>query len=120
MHADSEPAPSLDSPLHGRTALVTGATRGIGLAVVRRLAAAGADIALSGRDEHLLAAACAEVEQMGRRAVDTELAGRTAGLDEAQWQLQADDVASAVMYAVTQPKRMIINEVMLHPVDQDW
>lgn len=37
--------------LRGRVALVTGGTRGIGLATVRALAAAGAAVVLTGRDE---------------------------------------------------------------------
>ncbi len=37
--------------LHGRVALVTGGTRGIGLATVRALVEAGATVVLTGRDE---------------------------------------------------------------------
>jgi len=55
--------------LTGRTALVTGASRGIGRAVAVGLAAAGADVALSARDEALLSEVAAEVEALGRRAV---------------------------------------------------
>ena len=43
-----------DGVLNGRAALVTGATRGIGAAVARALDAAGARVALSGRDRALL------------------------------------------------------------------
>jgi 2-deoxy-D-gluconate 3-dehydrogenase len=55
--------------LTGRTALVTGASRGIGRAIAVGLARAGAHIALSARDEARLAEVRAEVEALGRRAV---------------------------------------------------
>ena len=55
--------------LTGTTALVTGASRGIGRAIAVGLARAGADLALSARDEGLLREVQAEVEALGRRAV---------------------------------------------------
>ena len=55
--------------LTGRTALVTGASRGIGRAIAVGLARAGADVALSARDESRLAEVRGEVEALGRRAV---------------------------------------------------
>jgi NAD(P)-dependent dehydrogenase (short-subunit alcohol dehydrogenase family) len=55
--------------LTGRTALVTGASRGIGRAIAVGFARAGADVALSARDEALLRQVQGEVEAMGRRAV---------------------------------------------------
>ena len=55
--------------LTGRTALVTGASRGIGRALALGLAEAGADVALSARDEGLLAEVAAEVAALGRRAL---------------------------------------------------
>src|ERR687894_2790891 len=55
--------------LTGRTALVTGASRGIGRALAVGLARAGADVALSARDEARLAEVRGEVEALGRRAV---------------------------------------------------
>lgn len=58
---------SLD--LHGRVAVVTGGTSGIGLALVRGLAEAGADVVPLGRRLDLVAAAATEVEALGRRSL---------------------------------------------------
>lgn len=55
--------------LEGKRALVTGATRGIGLEVCRVLADAGADIAAVGRDENGLREASAAVKASGRTCV---------------------------------------------------
>ncbi|MBA3319061.1 MAG: SDR family oxidoreductase [Gemmatimonadales bacterium] len=56
--------------LHGRTALVTGGSRGIGRAVVVMLARAGADVAFGYRSRAAEAEAVAdEVTALGRRAL---------------------------------------------------
>jgi NAD(P)-dependent dehydrogenase (short-subunit alcohol dehydrogenase family) len=55
--------------LTGKTALVTGASRGIGRAVAVGLAAAGADVAVSARSEEQLREVAAEVEALGRKTV---------------------------------------------------
>jgi len=54
--------------LTGRTALVTGASRGIGRALALGLAAAGADLAVSARDAEALGTLAKEVEGLGRKA----------------------------------------------------
>ena len=53
------------NPLEGRVALVTGASRGIGLAIAKSLAGLGARVALCGRDEKRLAAAESELKSGG-------------------------------------------------------
>ena len=55
--------------LTGRTALVTGASRGIGRAIAVAFAAHGADVALGGRDTEALEVTRAAVEAHGRKAV---------------------------------------------------
>ncbi len=55
--------------LEGKTALVTGATRGIGRAIALRFAAEGADVAFTYRSQHEAAASVvSEIEALGRRA----------------------------------------------------
>jgi NAD(P)-dependent dehydrogenase (short-subunit alcohol dehydrogenase family) len=53
--------------LDGRAAIVTGASRGIGLAIARRLAEAGADVLLSSRKPEALAQAVASLEGLPGR-----------------------------------------------------
>jgi 3-oxoacyl-[acyl-carrier protein] reductase len=56
-------------PLAGRTAIVTGGTRGIGLAIARALAEDGASVVVSGRDAARLESAVSELEGLGAAAV---------------------------------------------------
>lgn len=55
--------------LTGRTALVTGASRGIGRSIALALAESGADLALNSRSAEALEKVAREVEERGRRAV---------------------------------------------------
>jgi len=65
--------------LTGKTALVTGGSRGIGRAIVLRLARQGADVAFSYRGNQAAAdATAAEVEALGRRALAVQADARSA------------------------------------------
>jgi len=59
--------------LTGQTALVTGASRGIGQQIAMALARAGADMAVTARDPASLGACVAAIEALGRKAVPLAL-----------------------------------------------
>jgi len=54
--------------MDGRTALVTGASRGIGAAVARRFAAAGAHVVICGRDDDSLGTVATDIRESGGEA----------------------------------------------------
>jgi len=60
--------PQLD--LANKTAVVIGGTSGIGLAIAKGLAIAGADVVATGRRGELVRAVTHEIEALGRRSLD--------------------------------------------------
>jgi gluconate 5-dehydrogenase len=71
--------------LSGRRALVTGSSQGIGLALARGLAEAGASVVLNGRDAEKLAAAAAKIAGAAQLAFDvTDHAAVTEAIDAAE------------------------------------
>jgi gluconate 5-dehydrogenase len=83
--------------LHGKKALVTGASRGLGRTFANALAGAGADVAVTSRDVGGLKDTCAEIEAIGRRAIPIALdvrdqASITRAVDGAHHALGAVDI----------------------------
>jgi len=60
----------MSESLSGKIAIVTGGSRGIGLAIARGLAAEGAHVSITGRDESHLSAARSSIEKEGPGSVE--------------------------------------------------
>src|SRR4051794_40651330 len=88
----------MDLQLEGKTALVTGGSRGIGKAIARGLAHEGVDVAIAARNREATEAAAAELtDETGRRVIAvTGNTGETASVermvDEAVLQLGRIDI----------------------------
>jgi len=80
--------------LTGRTALVTGSTRGIGLAIARTLAGCGATVAVVGRDKDRAAGVASDVGPSARGfACDVgDVASVTALVEQVEQELGAVDI----------------------------
>ena len=72
---------SLRFDFHGRTAIVTGAARGIGLEIARLFHDSGAMVALVDADEHALADATEQVPGLGLPVDVTDTTAVTAAVD---------------------------------------
>jgi NAD(P)-dependent dehydrogenase (short-subunit alcohol dehydrogenase family) len=72
----------MDLGLSGKTALITGGTSGIGLAIAQRLGAEGCSVAVCGRHKGKLDAALAGLEGVEARAFAADIcdAGEVAAL----------------------------------------
>jgi len=91
----SEGGATAGGPLSGKVSLVTGASRGIGRAIARLLAAQGAIVTLGARDEAKLADVVAEIESAGGRAHALSL-----------------DVAEAVAFLVSDAASYVTGQVL--------
>jgi 3-oxoacyl-[acyl-carrier protein] reductase len=101
--------------LDGKTAFVTGSTRGIGLAIARALHAAGAGVAIVGRD---LARA---------QAVAAELGDRTAGVacdvshaDQVEAAVAAAERALGPIVILVNNAGLTRDNILLRLTDADW
>ncbi len=101
--------------LTGKTAFVTGSTRGIGLAVARALYAAGANVAIVGRDEARARAVAAE---FGNRAVGVgcDVADRA----QVEAALAAAEAALGPIDILVNNAGLTRDNILLRLSDEDW
>jgi len=84
--------------LTGRTALVTGAARGIGFAIAEALAGAGANIVVNGRTQAKLDEAAARLREQGTSRIDTavfdvtDAAAVNAGIEQIESSIAPIDI----------------------------
>jgi 3-oxoacyl-[acyl-carrier protein] reductase len=105
--------------LTGKTALVTGGSRGIGRAIVLRLARQGADVAFSYRGNQAAAeATAAEVEALGRRVLAVQA--------DAKEQEGAETLVKAVLEAFGRIDILVNNagitrdDLIMRMKAEDW
>ena len=104
--------------LSGRTALITGSSRGLGRAMAEGLAAAGAGVVLHGQDAHRLAAAAEAFRDAGQeaRSIRFDITDEAAILD-AFAKLDAEGVTIDIL---VNNAGMQLRKPMLELSTQEW
>jgi len=114
----------MEISLAGRTAVVTGGSKGIGLAIATRFAASGADIAIIARGRETLDAAVKAIAAPGRRVIGVQgdvavAADLKRAYDEAMATLgKIDIVVNNAGTSATSPFEKLTDEFLQLDLDQ--
>jgi 3-oxoacyl-[acyl-carrier protein] reductase len=114
----------MEVSLAGRTAVITGASKGIGFAIATRFAGSGADVAIIARGREALDAAVKSVGASGRRVVGIQADVAVAAdvkraYDEAMQALgKIDIVVNNAGTSATSPFEKLTDEFLQHDFDQ--
>jgi len=114
----------MDVSLAGRTAVITGASKGIGLAIAKRFAASGAEVAIIARGREALDDAVKAIKANGRRVVGIQgdvavAADVKRAYDEAMKALgKIDIVVNNAGTSATSPFEKLTDEFLQHDFDQ--
>ena len=105
-------------PLAGKVALVTGGTRGIGLAVARLLADDGASVVVSGRDPDRLESAAKELEALGASAL--AVAADAAKREDADRLVEAAKERFGRIDVLVNNAGITRDQLLVRMKDDDW
>ena len=105
-------------PLAGKVALVTGGTRGIGLAVARSLADDGASVVVSGRDPGRLESAAKELEGLGASAL--AVAANAAKREDADRFIEAAKERFGRIDVLVNNAGITRDQLLVRMKDDDW
>ena len=110
----------MDLGLNGKTAIVTGANRGIGLAIANGLAAEGCEVAMCSRNANSIAAAAEEVGgQGGGKAFG--IAADVLNADDAERLVEeAADKLGAINILINNVGSNVGDRELLKSSDEDW
>ncbi|HYB43010.1 MAG TPA: 3-oxoacyl-[acyl-carrier-protein] reductase [Candidatus Methylomirabilis sp.] len=105
-------------PLAGRVAIVTGGSRGIGLASARLLAEDGASVVVSGRDPARLDAATRELEAAGGAVL--AVAGDVVRRDDVERLLESARERFGRVDVLVNNAGMTRDQLLVRMKDEDW
>ena len=105
-------------PLAGKVVLVTGGTRGIGLAVARSLADDGASVVVSGRDPGRLESAAKELEGLGASAL--AVAADAAKREDADRLVEAAKERFGRIDVLVNNAGITRDQLLVRMKDDDW
>ena len=103
---------TLEPTLAGRLALITGANRGIGLAIARALALKGCNLIITGRDERALAKTRIDLEKLQPRKSNLHILAQSCDVRSPD----SIDYLFALVRGLHKPLDILINNAgMAHP-----
>ena len=103
---------SREATLAGRLALITGANRGIGLAIAQALARAGCNLVITGRDERTLAKARDDLEKLQPPKLHLHVLAQSCDVRSPD----SVDYLFALVRGIRQPLDILINNAgIAHP-----
>lgn len=104
--------------LKGRTAVITGAARGIGFSIAEELARGGADIVIIDLAQDAAAAAAEKIRALGVKSVG--VAANVAKIEDVQTALEASTALTGKIDILVNNAGITRDNLMIRMKDEDW